>query len=156
MRKDQNRTSGRLESMIKFGAGLVVGVSLSCALASAAQVRRHDGTYWKSLGNRDKTAYVDGYTDAARTDLGKIDQLKLAASLFHWKGADRILAQVARGLDVSGISANDLVAYLDNLYSNSRYGDFDLENAIELAAMKSAAQESVAQAGAPSLPSGSK
>jgi hypothetical protein len=30
-----------------------------------------------------------------------------------------------------------VVAYLDNVYSNPQYGDFDVANAIELAAMRS-------------------
>jgi hypothetical protein len=114
----------------------VVGASLGCALASAATVTRHDGEFWKALRGPDKTAYVDGYHDAAQASLGKLDQLKVAASLFRWKGADKILAQLMRGLDLSGLSEDGLVAYLDSVYSNPQYGDFDVANAIELATMR--------------------
>jgi hypothetical protein len=50
--------------------------------------------------------------------------------------ANKILAQVARGLDISGLPAPALIAYLDKLYSNPRYADFDVGIAIELAAMR--------------------
>ena len=63
-------------------------------------------------------------------------RLRLAADAFHWKGANKILAQVARGLDISGLPAPALIAYLDRLYSNPRYGDFDVGIAIEVAAMR--------------------
>lgn len=152
MTKVQRRGSGRFDGIIKFAAGVMVGASLSCALASAAQVVRHDGTFWKALGNKDKTAYVAGFSDASHASLGKLDQLKVAAGLFRWKGADKILNQVARGLDTSDLSPQDLVAYLDNVYSNSRYGDFDVANAIELAAMRGAGSKSVAQPASPAVP----
>jgi hypothetical protein len=152
MTRGQRRGSGRFDGMVKFAAGVVVGACLSCALASAAQVARHDGAFWKGLGQPDKTAYVAGYSDAAHASLGKLDQLKVAAGLFHWKGAGKILNQVARGLDLSDLPPQDLVAYLDNVYSNSQYGDFDLANAIELAAMRGAGSKSVAHASSPATP----
>ncbi|HEV3109332.1 MAG TPA: hypothetical protein VGY99_02475 [Candidatus Binataceae bacterium] len=148
----QRRGSGRLDGIIKFAAGVVVGTTLSCALASAAQIVRHDGVFWKALGNKAKTAYVAGYSDASRASLGKLDQLKVAAGLFRWKGADKILNQVARGLDASDLPPHDLVAYLDNVYSNSRYGDFDVANAIELAAMRGAGAKSDAQTASTAVP----
>ena len=77
--------------MVKFAAGVIVGASLSCAVASATQVSNHDGFFWKGLGNQDKTVYVAGYSDAMHTSLGKLDNLKVAAALFHWKGAGKIL-----------------------------------------------------------------
>ena len=125
-----------MESMGKFVAGLVVGAGLRCALAAAAQVPHHDGVFWGRLDNQDKAAYVAGYSDAAHSSLGKLDNLKLAARILHWKGADKILAQVARGLDISSLPTPGLIAYLDGVYSNPRYGDFDLGAAIELAAMR--------------------
>lgn len=134
--KSQSRTSGRLSGMIKFAAGVVAGASLTCAVASATQVINHDGLFWKGLGNQDKTAYVNGYSDAMHTSLGKLDNLKVAASLFHWKGANKILNQLARGLDLSGLPPERVVAYLNNVYSNPRYGDFDVAMAIEAATMR--------------------
>ena len=70
--------------------------ALGCALAAAAQVSRHDGAFWSRLGNQDKAAYVEGYSDATHSSLDKLDNLRLAAGVFHWKGANKILAQVAR------------------------------------------------------------
>ncbi len=133
------------KGMVKFAAGVVVGATLTCAAAAATQVVRHDGAFWKGLRNPDKIAYVDGYSDAAQAGLGKLDQLKVAAALFHWKGADKILNQVQRGLDVSHLSTNDLVAYLDTVYANPRYGDFDVANAIELAVMRGVGSKTAAQ-----------
>ena len=139
MKSYQRRKSARTGGVLKFATGVIVGASLSCAFAWGATVVRHDGNFWKALEKPDKTAYIDGYSDAARVSLGKIDQLKIAANLFHWKGADKILSQVARGLDVTGASDTDLVAYLDKVYQNPRYGDFDVSNAIDLAAMRGVA-----------------
>ena len=142
-------------SMGKFAAGVVAGASLSGALAAAAQVSRHDGAFWSRLGNQDKAAYVAGFSDASNSSLGKLDNLRLAAGAFHWKGANQILAEVARGLDISGLSAPALIAYLDKLYSNHRYGDFDVGIAIELAAMRGIGAESASRevpASAPTSP----
>jgi hypothetical protein len=136
MKRYQRRVSARTSGVLKFAAGVIVGASLSCAFAWGATVVRHDGNFWKALGKPDKAAYVDGYSDAARVSLGKVGQLKIAADLFHWKGADKILSQVARGLDVSGVSDSDLVSFLDKTYQNPRYGDFDVSNAIDLAVMQ--------------------
>ena len=122
--------------MVRFGAGVVLGASLGCALAATAEVSRHDGAFWSRLGNRDRAAYVAGYLDASNCTLSKLDKLRIAAGVFHWKGANKVLPQVARGLDMSGLSTPVLIAYLDQVYSNPRYGDFDLGNAIEMAAMR--------------------
>lgn len=91
MIKYQRREWRRTRSMSKFAAGVAVGVSLSCALAAAAQVSDHDGAFWSRLGHQDKAAYVAGYSDATQSTLGKLDTLKVAAGVFHWKGADKIL-----------------------------------------------------------------
>jgi hypothetical protein len=134
--KDRRRSWGRIGSITKFAAGIVVGASLGCVVAAAAQGSRHDGAFWSKLGNQKKAAYLAGYSDATHSSLGKLDNLRLAAGVFHWKSADKILAQVARGLDISGLPAPALIAYLDKVYSNPRYGDFDVGIAIELAAMR--------------------
>ncbi len=105
-------------------------------MAFGAQAVHHDGNFWKGLSKPDKSAYVDGYSDAAQASLGKLDQLKVAAGLFHWKGADKILAQLAHGLDISALSGEEMVSYLDKIYQNPRYGDFDVSNAIDLAVMR--------------------
>jgi hypothetical protein len=125
-----------MESVSKLAAGVVVGASLACALAAAAQISQHDGGFWSRLGNQDKAAYVAGYSDATHSSLAKLDNLRRAAGVFHWKDANKILSQVARSLDISGLSAPALILYLDRVYSNPRYGDFDVGIAIELAAMR--------------------
>ncbi len=150
--KNDRRVSGHPGGVVKFAAGLIVGASLTCAVASATQVSRHDGLFWKGLGTPDKTAYVAGYSDAMHSSLGKLDNLRVAAALFHWKGAGKILGQVARGLDMSGLAPEKVVAYLNNVYSNPRYGDFDVTMAIEAATMrgievKTAAADSDSAAG---------
>jgi hypothetical protein len=137
--KSQPRLSGRITGMFKFAGGVIVGASLTCAVASATQVSNHDGLFWKGLGNQDKTAYVDGFTDAMHSSLGKLDNLKVAAALFHWKGANKILNELARGLDMSGLPPQRVVAYLNDVYSNPRYGDFDVSMAIEAASMRGVA-----------------
>jgi hypothetical protein len=91
--------------------------TLSCVLASAAQVSRHDGNFWNRLGKHEKAACVAGYSDAARTSLDKLHSLELAVAAFHWKGANRVLSQLARELNMSSLEANDLTAYLDSVYS---------------------------------------
>ncbi len=136
MKTYQPRVPAPTGGALRFAAGVIVGATLSCALAWGATVVRHDGNFWKGLNKPDKIAYIDGYADAAQVSLGKLDQLKIAAGIFHWRGADKILSQVARGLDVSGISDSDLEAYLDKIYQNPRYGDFDISNAIDLAVMR--------------------
>ena len=136
MIKFQRRRWRRLGGTVQFAVGIAVGASLSCALASAAQVSHHDGAFWGRLGSLDKTAYVTGYSEAMHTSFGKLDSLKVAAGVFHWKGADRILGQIARELDMSGLPTDRLVASLNKIYSNPRYTDFDVANEIELAALR--------------------
>jgi len=142
-----------MTSMGKFIVGAIVGASLSCALATAAQVYPHNGAFWHQLGSQDKAAYVAGYSDAARVSLSKLDNLKRAAVVLHWKGANKILPQVARGLSVPDAPAPALIAYLDSIYSNPSYGDFDVGNAMELAAMRGiGAQPAPSQALSPTAP----
>jgi hypothetical protein len=133
---DEVQRRHRMGSVGEFAVGVIVAAALSCALASGAQVSRHDGSFWNRLGKQEKAAYVAGYSDAVRTSLGKLDSLKLAAAAFHWKGAKRVLSQLAREVDVSVLEANDLTAYLDGVYANPRYRDFDVPMAIELAALR--------------------
>jgi len=120
----------------KFAAGVLVGASLSCAIAAAAPILRHDGAFWGRLGNQDKVAYVAGYADATQSSLAKLETLKAAAGIFGWKSADKIFAQIARGLDISQLTTAELIASLNKLYSNPRYGEFDVQMAIELAARR--------------------
>src|SRR5271170_1865670 len=95
----------RLGGMGKFVAGVTMGVGLCYAVAFAAEISRHDGAFWGKLGSQEKSAYVTGYSEAMRTSFGKLDSLRVAAGVFHWKGSNRILGQLARELDMSGLSA---------------------------------------------------
>src|ERR1051326_4315208 len=117
MIKYRHREWRRTRSMSKFAGGVAVGVSLSCALAAAAQVSSHDGAFWSQLGHQDKAAYVAGYSDATHSTPGKLDTLKVADGVFDWKGADKILAQVERGVDISPLSGPALIGYLDKFYT---------------------------------------
>lgn len=125
-----------LANLFRFATGIALGASLCCVLASAAQASRHDGVFWVKLGSQDKIAYIAGYADAMRTSIGKFDNLRAAAGIFHWKGADRILGEIACELDMSGLPADRLVASLDKIYLNPRYADFEVANEIELAALR--------------------
>lgn len=113
-----------------------MGVSLSCAVAAGAPVSRHDGAFWSRLGNKDKAAYVAGYSDATQSSLEKLDTLKIAAGVFHWKSADKVFAEAVRGLDISRVPTPQVIAYLNKLYANPQYRDFDVQIAIELAAKR--------------------
>ena len=119
MIKEHRRGGGweHMESMGRFGVEVLVGASLGCALAAAAPVSRHDGAFWNRLGNQDRAAYVAGYSDASDRTPSKLDRLRLAAGVFHWNGANEVLAQVARGLDLSRLSGPALNADLDRVYS---------------------------------------
>ena len=149
MIKDHRRSSAPMRSIGKFAAGVAVGASLGCALAAAAQVSGHDGVFWSRLGHQDKAAYVAGYSDAAQSSLGKLDTLKVAAGVFHWKGADKILGQVERGMDISTLSGLALIGYLDKFYTTPRDRDLDVSNAIELAARRPIDAQSSPSKGVP-------
>lgn len=132
----RRRASGRIARLVNFVTGVIVGASLVSLAVSATQLSLHDGLFWRRLGSGDKNAYVAGYADAMQTSLSKVDSLKVAAKLFHWKGANKILNRVERGLDLSLLPCGDLVSYLDQVYSNPRYGDLEMTMAIEVGTMR--------------------
>ena len=96
--KNDRRVSGHPGGVVKFAAGLIVG-----AKARPARWRRPPrcpvmmDSSGKGLGTPDKTAYVAGYSDAMHSSLGKLDNLRVAAALFHWKGRARFSARSRAG-----------------------------------------------------------
>jgi hypothetical protein len=122
--------------MKKFSVGVVVGFMLSVALAMASSGIEHNGLFWKKLDNSAKAGYVNGYADAMQVSVGKLDNLTVAADLFHWKGAKKIIRQLSRELSVSDLTSDDVVRRLDDLYSNGKYSELDLSSAVQLLTMR--------------------
>jgi hypothetical protein len=118
--------------MKKFIAGVVLGCVMSCAVGFAAPGFDHNGVFWNKLSNPAKTGYINGYSDAMQVSVGKLDSLTIAADLFHWKGADKIIHQLSHELSMAELRPNDAVRKLDTLYSNSKYSELDLGQALQL------------------------
>jgi len=123
--------------MSRFGAGVVVGLLVGWTIALGAAVVEHNGVYWGRLDPTVKTGYVNGYADAMQISTGKLDNLTVAAELFHWKGAKKIIRQLSRELSVSGLKSDDVVKRLDDLYANRKYSELDLGSALQLLTMRS-------------------
>jgi hypothetical protein len=122
--------------MRKFGAGVVLGFLASFAVAFASSGSRHDGSFWNKLNTSAKDGYVNGYSDAMNVSVGKLDSLTIAADLFHWKGARKIIRQVSKELSITDLTANDVVKRLDELYSNQKYSELDLGSALQLVTIR--------------------
>ena len=119
--------------MKRFGAGVVVGVLASWAVAFASPNVSHDGSFWNRLNNNAKDGYVNGYTDAMRVSVGKLDGLNVAADLFHWKGARKIIHQLSGQLSMGEkLTPDQAVQRLDELYSNQKYSELDLGQALQM------------------------
>ena len=118
--------------MKKFIAGVVVGFGLSCGLGLASQSAEHNGIFWQQLTNPAKTGYINGYSDAMEVSVQQVNTLSIAASYLHWKSADKIIAQLARELSMNGIKSEVAVRKLDSLYSNPKYSQLDLGQALQL------------------------
>jgi hypothetical protein len=117
--------------MKKFAAGVVLGIVASWAVAFASTNVSHNGSFWNRLNVAAKDGYVNGYSDAMRVSVGKLDVLNSAADMFHWKGARRIIHQLSGQLSMSDMSANQAVKRLDELYSNKKYSELDLGEALQ-------------------------
>lgn len=122
--------------MNKFVSGLVLGFLLSCGFSFAAPSLDHNGLFWKTLDGSAKVGYVNGYADAMQVSIGKLDNLQVAAELFRWKGAKKIIHQLSRELAVSDLSSDELVGRLNELYANRQYNELDLGSALQLLAMR--------------------
>ncbi|HLK84905.1 MAG TPA: hypothetical protein VKT27_00235 [Candidatus Binataceae bacterium] len=127
--------------MKKFIAGVVVGFVLSCAGVFAAPSFDHNGAYWNRLNPSAKDGYVDGYSDAMQVSVGKLNVLTTAADLFHWKGGDRIIHQLAHELAMSELKPAEAVKRLDALYANRKYSELDLGTALQVLAIDSTNQD---------------
>lgn len=122
--------------MKKFVAGAVMGFLLSWTMVFAAQSLDHNGVFWSGLNGSAKAGYVNGYSDAMQVSVGKLDNLVVAADLFRWKGAKKIIRQLARELVVDNQAPQDVVKRLNQLYSDPRYSELDLGSALQLLTMK--------------------
>jgi len=122
--------------MKKFSAGVMVGLLAGWVVAVGATVAEHNGLYWGQLNPAAKSGYVNGYTDAMQVSVGKLDNLTVAADLFHWKGAKKIIRQLGSELSVSEFKPDDVVKRLDELYSNRKYSELDLGSAVQLLTMR--------------------
>jgi hypothetical protein len=117
--------------MKKFCAGVVLGFLVSWTFAAAAPNLGHDGSFWNKLNTSAKGGYINGYSDAMQFSLGKLDTLESAADLFHWKGGRRIIRQLATQLSMADLQPNEAVKRLDELYSNQKYSELDLGQALQ-------------------------
>lgn len=122
--------------MKKFIAGVVVGFVASCGAGFAAQSFDHNGVFWNKLNNGAKTGYINGYGDAMQVSAGKLDSLGIAADLFHWRGANKIIKQLSKELSTAELTPELAVKKLDTLYANSKYSELDLGQALQLLAAK--------------------
>jgi hypothetical protein len=118
--------------MKKFIAGVVLGFVVSCGVGMAAPSFDHNGIFWTKLSNPAKTGYINGYSDAMQVSVGKLDSLTIAADLFHWKGANKIIRQLSRELSTSELTPEQAVNKLDKLYSNPKYSELELGQALQL------------------------
>jgi hypothetical protein len=127
---------GGAGKMKKFVAGVVVGFVVSCGVGFAAPTVEHNGFFWGKLSNPAKTSYINGYSDAMQVSVGKLDSLNIAADLFHWKGANKIIRQLSHELTIGEVTPNQAVKKLDTLYSNPKYSELDLGQALQLLAVQ--------------------
>jgi hypothetical protein len=118
--------------MKKFIAGVVVGVGLSCGVGLAAPIVEHNGIFWHQLTNAAKTGYISGYRDAMDVSVQQVNTLSIAADYLHWKSGDKIIRQLTQELSMNGITPDDAVRKLDALYSNPKYSQLELGQALQL------------------------
>ncbi len=117
--------------MKKFVAGVVLGLLASWGLAFAAS-GAHNGSFWNNLSSAAKDGYIDGYSDAMKVSVGQLDNLITAGDMFHWKGARKIIGQVKRELSMADLRPEAAVKHLDELYSNQKYSELDLGEALQM------------------------
>ncbi len=117
--------------MKKFIAGVVLGFLASWSVSFAAS-GVHNGLFWNKLTGSAKDGYINGYSDAMKVSVGQLDNLMTAGDMFHWKGARKIIGQVKRELSMSDLSPNTAVQHLDELYSNQKYSELDLGEALQM------------------------
>jgi hypothetical protein len=118
--------------MKKFILGVVFGFIASCGMTFAASGLGHNGLFWNRLNQSAKDGYINGYSDAMKVSVGQLDNLTIAADMFHWKGARKIIGQITRELSMADLSPNTAVKHLDQLYSNQKYSELDLGEALQM------------------------
>lgn len=122
--------------MKKFFIGAIAGFLASGAVAFAAGSLNHDGLFWNRLNTLAKAGYVNGYADAMRVSVAKLNSLTVAGDLFHWRGSRKIIRQLAAELSTSELSPEEAVNRLDALYGNPKYSELDLGSALQLLALR--------------------
>ncbi|HLI62317.1 MAG TPA: hypothetical protein VKV05_02875 [Terriglobales bacterium] len=132
----------RARQMKKFIAGAVLGFLCCWGMSFAGQGVDHNGSYWNKLDGAAKAGYVDGYSDAMQVSVGKLDNLTVAADLFRWKGAKKIIRQLSRELSVGDQSSEQVVQKLNQLYADRKYSELDLGSAVQLLTMRAQTADS--------------
>jgi len=121
--------------MKKFVAGVVVGFVASCAFAVASSSADHNGLFWNKLNRPVKEGYINGYSDAMRVSVSKLDTLTTAGDLFHWKGSRKLIRQLEAQLSMADVTSQEAANRLDTLYNNQKYSELDLGTALQLLAL---------------------
>ena len=118
--------------MKSFVAGVVIGFAASCAVAFASSTAKHNGVFWNQLNRTAKDGYVNGYDDAMRVSVSKLDTMTRLGALFHWKRSRKIIQEIEVQLSIPEIPPEDTVNRLDTLYKNQQYRELDLASALLL------------------------
>src|ERR1035441_9861286 len=122
--------------MKRFVAGVVVGLVASCAVAFASSNANHNGMFWNKLNRAAKDGYVNGYADAMRVSVSKLDTLTTAGDLFHWKGSRKIIHELETQLSMSELTPQDAVNGLDNPSTNQNSRELDSATPAQLLALR--------------------
>jgi hypothetical protein len=125
--------------MKKFGAGVLLGFLASWAVAFAATNLGHDGAFWNKLNFSAKDGYVNGYADAMKVSVAELDNLTIAANMFHWKGAPKIIHETSRQLSMANLTPDQMIKRLDSLYANQKYSELDLGEALQVLTVRAQA-----------------
>jgi hypothetical protein len=134
-RFDRSRTRTSMYGRL-VGATILTAI-LGCSLGFAGQGAVRNADYWQHLARTERVIYIEGYTDAMRVTDQKFDGLRAAAELLHWKNGRMILRKGRRDMVISEIAPNELIEYVDKVYSDSKYHNLELVQAMRLAIMKS-------------------
>lgn len=121
----------------EFVGAVTAGAILSWNLGFASESSLHNGAYWNQLAQTQRFTYIEGYMDAMEASVKILNSLRVAADLLHWKGSKKILAQLNREMVISGSSADELMHYVNGLYSDPNYRDLELVKAMQLAVARS-------------------
>lgn len=119
-----------------FVLGVVAGFAASCAVAVASSTADHNGMFWNKLNRAAKDGYVNGYADATRITVSKLETLITAGGLFDWNGSRKIIHELERQISISELSPEDVISRLDRLYENKNYRELDLATALQLMALR--------------------